>query len=125
VFLEALLRDLPSSMWGYDTGSQTLFCSDGLGFGHYHDTGQCGKLAEDVPDLPIEQLIGEFLESSLYWTRLRSVAPHAERLRQLLGGDYPAKIIAPAHGSPITDTNESLARILAGLEQQAESQRIR
>lgn len=125
VFLEALLRDLPSSLWGYDTGSQTLFCSDGLGFGHYHGAEQCGKLAEEVPDLPIEQLIGEFLESSLYWTRLRSVAPHAERLRKLLGGDYPAKVIAPAHGSPITDTSASLARILAGVEQQAESQRIR
>jgi flavorubredoxin len=125
VFLEALLRDLPSSMWGYDTGSQALFCSDGLGFGHYHGTDQCGKMAEEVRDLPIEQLIGEFLESSLYWTRLRSVAPHAERLRDLLNGDYPAKVIAPAHGSPIRDTTTSLARILDGLEQQAESQRIR
>jgi flavorubredoxin len=124
VFVEAVFRDLISTMWGYDTREQVLFTADGLGFGHYHAAEHCGKVTEEVPDLPIQELTGEFMENALYWTRFRSVEPHVERLRALLDFEYPVRLIAPAHGSPVTEPAATVPKILEGLQDLAERSRL-
>jgi len=124
-FVDAVFRDLASTLWGYDTGAGVLFCGDGLGFGHYHAAEHCGRLTEEIPDLPIQELTGQFLEAALYWTRLKSAAPHIARLEQLIAIDLDVRLIAPAHGSPITDPGATVPRILEGLETLAAERRLR
>jgi flavorubredoxin len=124
-FVEAVFRDLVSSLWGYDTGERVLFTADGLGFGHYHAAEHCGKVTEEVPDLPIQELTGEFLENALYWTRFKSVEPHIERLEALLRFEHPVRLIAPAHGSPVTRPDVTVPKIMEGLEELAEKSRLR
>ncbi|MGX5844924.1 MBL fold metallo-hydrolase [Mesorhizobium sp. ArgA1] len=115
VFVEAVFLDLVNSLWGYDEQEKVLFSSDGLGFGHYHEAEQCGKFAEEIPDLPIPELTGIFLEYALYWTRLKSAEPELERLRKLIEEDYPTRIIASAHGSVVTDPKKTIPLVKEGL----------
>lgn len=120
VFLDAIFRDLMSSLWGYDRKAKTLFCSDGLGFGHYHAAEHCGMLTEEIADLDIEEATKEFMESALYWSRLKSPLPHSERLLELVNSEYPVDLIAPAHGSPITDPPDTVPRIIAAMTKMSE-----
>jgi flavorubredoxin len=125
VFVEALFKDLVSTLWGYDEREQVLFSSDGLGFGHYHGDEHCGKFAEEIPDLPIPELTGIFLEYALYWTRLKDVEPQIERLRKLVFEDHPVRLIASAHGSPVTDPSVTMDRIEQGMRELAERYSLR
>jgi len=115
VFVEAVLLDMVNTLWGYDRQEKVLFSSDGLGFGHFHEAGQCGLFAEEIPDLPIPELTGIFMEYALYWTRLKSAEPEIERLRKLIEDDYPTRIIASAHGSVVTDPKKTIPLIKEGL----------
>jgi flavorubredoxin len=119
-FVEAVFVDLVSSMWGYDEQEQVLFSSDGMGFGHYHGEEHCGKFAEELPDMPIADLTGIFMEYALYWSRLKSVEPKIERLNTLIESDHPTRIICGAHGSPVTDPAETMPRVREGMRQLAE-----
>jgi flavorubredoxin len=114
-FIEAVFRDLPNSVWGYDRKGQVLFCSDGLGFGHYHAAEHCGKFAEEITDLDMDQATKEFMESALYWSRLKSPVPHTERLQELIRTEFPVKLVAPAHGSPIMDPSTTVPRIVEAM----------
>jgi flavorubredoxin len=125
VIVEAVFRDLISSLWGYDRGEQVLFTADGLGFGHYHAAEHCGKVTEEVPDLPIQELTGEFMENALYWTRFKSVEPHIERLGALLEFEHPVRLIAPAHGSPVMEPGATVPKIMQGLQELAAKSRLR
>lgn len=120
VFVEAIFRDLISSLWGYDEGEQVLFSSDGMGFGHYHGEEHCGKFVEEIPDLPIPELTGIFMEYALYWTRLKSVEPHMEKLRKLMEEDHPVRIVAGAHGSPVADPDLTMPRVREGMRELAD-----
>jgi flavorubredoxin len=115
IFVEAVFRDLVSTLWGFDEAERVLFSSDGLGFGHYHGEEHCGKFAEEIPDLPIPELTGIFLEYALYWTRLKDVEPQIQRLRKLVFEDHQVRIIAGAHGSPVTDPNLTMDRVEEGM----------
>jgi flavorubredoxin len=112
VFVEAVFRDLLSSVWGYDRKAKALFCADGLGFGHLHAAKHCGMFTEEIAGLDIEELTREFMESALYWSRLKSPVPQSNRLLELIETEYPVDLIAPAHGSPIMNPQETVPRII-------------
>jgi len=117
VCVEAVFRDLISSIWAYDRREGVLFSGDGLGFCHYHGDGHCGLLTEEMPGLPIPEATGIFLEYSLYWTRLKDVEPHIARLDALMNVDYRVEIVAAAHGSPIVSPEKTMPQIREGLRQ--------
>jgi flavorubredoxin len=119
-FVEAVFGDLVNTMWGYDETEQVLFSSDGMGFGHYHDEEHCGKFAEEIADLPIQELTGIFMEYALYWSRLKSVEPKMERLTHLIEEEFPTRIIVGAHGSPVTDPERTMPLVRDGMRQLAE-----
>jgi flavorubredoxin len=116
-FVDAVFRDLPSTLWLYEPIDRVLYTGDGLGFGHYHHAGQCGKLAEEVPDLEIPELTGIFAEYALYWTRLKNVEPYIARLDAMMQVDYPVDIVASAHGNPVTDPTATMPKVRQGLRQ--------
>jgi flavorubredoxin len=119
-FVEAVFRDLINSLWGYDTQEQVLFSGDGMGFGHYHGEEHCGKFVEEIPNLPIAELTGQFLEYALYWSRLKSLEPKIQRLNEIMDTEYPTRLVAGAHGSPVSDPEATMPRVKAGMLQLAE-----
>lgn len=44
VCLEPVIFDLPSTRWGFDTGSRMLFPGDGFAYSRYHEDGHCGQV---------------------------------------------------------------------------------
>ncbi|MGE2716803.1 MBL fold metallo-hydrolase [Mycolicibacterium litorale] len=125
VFVEAVFRDLLNTLWGYDRQEQVLFSSDGMGFGHYHGEEHCGKFAEEIPDLPIAELTGIFVEYALYWSRLKSVEPKIARLNQMLDVEYPTKLVCGAHGSSISDPEITLPKVKDGMRELAKQFSLR
>jgi flavorubredoxin len=124
VFVEAVFRDLAATLWGYDEGQGVLFSGDGLGFGHVHEAEQCGKVAEEIPGMPISDLTELFAEYALYWTRLKTVEPHIARLDALMNVEYRVNAIAPAHGSPVCDPELTMPKVREGLRQLASKYRL-
>ena len=82
---------------------------------HHHQAGECGRSAEECPDLPIEQFTALFAEYALYWTRFTDMQGVIDRLDRMITGDYPVDLIAPGHGNPILDPALTFPRIKAGL----------
>ena len=125
VLVDAVFRDLVSTQWAYDPTDRVLYSGDGLGFGHYHKAGQCGMLAEEVPDIPIPELTGVFAEYALYWTRLKDVEPFIDRLDAMMQVDYPVDVVASSHGNPVTDLAQTMPKIREGLRQVGQKYSLR
>jgi flavorubredoxin len=114
LLLEAVIRDLVTSLWGYDAASRTLFPGDGFAYMHHHQAGECWRSAEELPELPIPALTALFNAYALYWTRFTDIEPSIAALDALLAR-HPTAVIASGHGSPILDPAATIPRVLAGL----------
>lgn len=99
LFLPALWRDLPTTLWAFDTGDRALFVSDALAFLHFHDEGECPRLTSEQP--PVDVSMMRFNnERTLIWTRFADAAetfPDFDRLVRELN----VRLIAPGHGNVI------------------------
>ena len=111
--LDAIIEDLPNTVWGYEHKAQVLFPVDALGYGHLpqtpefpdeklHRAGECALFSSELHHPPALDLATYLTQSSLFWSRYVEITPFMERLERLLQ-QYPAKLIAPAHGSVIDD----------------------
>jgi flavorubredoxin len=112
--VDAVIRDLASTQWGFDTRRHVLFPGDGFAYSHYHEAGQCQRTAEEVPELDIADQAALFAELALYWTRFTDIEPYIERLEAMLA-ELEVELIAPAHGCPITDIAATVPKIVEGL----------
>jgi flavorubredoxin len=110
-FVEAVILDLPSTVWGFDEKSRVLFVSDGYSYSHEHEAGQCALTAEELPHLPTAEQTRHINEKALYWTKFRDMTPFFDRLAEVRD-ELRVAVIAPAHGNVITDTD----RIVPALE---------
>jgi flavorubredoxin len=115
VLKKAVIRDLVTSLWGFDTARGALFPGDGFAYMHEHLAGQCGKTAEEIPDLPIPELTAIFAQYALYWTRFTDLEPHIRELDELFTGAEPITLVAPSHGAPLLDPRRTVELIKAGL----------
>jgi flavorubredoxin len=113
-FVTAEIRDLPTTLWGYDALEQVLFTADGFAYMHHHLAGECGRVAEEMPDLPLGEFSAVFNSYALYWTKFTDIRPHLERLEALMQR-CPTRLIAPAHGSPICDPQQTVPKVKDGL----------
>lgn len=109
-----VVRDLVTTLWGYDEESRVLFPADGFAYMHHHEAGECGKTAEELPDLPLPEFMRIFSHYALYWTRYTAMQQFVDRLRGLLR-EHPVDVIAPGHGSPITQPAVTMPRVEEGL----------
>jgi hypothetical protein len=111
--LDAIIEDLPTTVWGYEHRSQVLFPVDALGYGHLpqraglpdepaHRPGECALLSSELARPPDLELATHLTQSSLYWSRYVDIEPYFARFDALLER-YPAKLFAPAHGSVVDD----------------------
>lgn len=108
-----VIRDLPSTQWGFDTTRGVLFPGDGFAYAHFHDEGHCGKTAEEAVNLPIPAMTKLFADAALYWTRFTDMEPYIQRLDACLADGV--KLVAPTHGLPMTDVDRTMPGVRAGL----------
>ena len=111
--VEAFFRDIPSQ-WLYDSVGRVLFTGDGFSYKHHHEVGECGKFAEEIPDLPVPELTAWFAEAAFYWTRFCDIEPTIARLEQLFR-ELEIAVVAPGHGCPISEPERTVPLVLEGL----------
>ena len=112
VLLEAVLKDLPSTVWGYAEKARTMFTSDAFAYAHRppvpgedrppHGPGECGLLTSEIGRIPEQFEMMWIVYAAFYWARFRDIKELLPRFQQLLL-DYPTTMVAPAHGSVIDD----------------------
>jgi flavorubredoxin len=123
IALPGLIKDLPTTLWGYETSQQVLFPGDGFAYSHhpvvefdgdssedYHVPGECALLASEFDYQPSAEQASFIIAAALYWTRYVPIAPFLDRVVELLER-YPTKMIAPAHGNPIDDLDTVMPMI--------------
>jgi flavorubredoxin len=111
-FVEAQIRDLPTSRWGYEVSEQVMFVADGFAYSHQppledddrptHKLGECRLLATELAGEPGPEQIVWITRSALYWTRFVKMDRFLERFKATLAAN-PVKVVAPAHGLVIDD----------------------
>lgn len=112
VFLTALLRDLPSTQWGYNPRGRVMFTADAFAYAHYppvenedrpvHVPGECSMFASEFGYRPKANQITWIVTAAFYWARLTRMSKHRAPFEELLT-EFPTDLIAPAHGALIDD----------------------
>jgi hypothetical protein len=127
-FVPAYIRDLENTLWGYDSGSGTLFVSDGFSFIHDvpssdvasrdddeepgHRPGQCRLTSGEMPAPPTVEQAAYGTGRALYWTKFVDVSKAFAAIERTLG-ELPTSFIGPAHGNVIDDVDGMLRTSLA------------
>lgn len=112
LLVEAMIRDLPNTLWAFHESSGVLFTADGFCYMHrpelddedpYHLPGECGLLTSELDTPPSVENAAMFTGSALYWARWVDEAPalYAEvsDAMERLG----VQLVAPTHGNVIDD----------------------
>jgi Metallo-beta-lactamase superfamily len=110
--VDAVIRDLPATQWGYEETQQVLFTSDGFAYSHrppldsddrpVHLPGECASLASELDVPPGPDQIVWITRAALHWARFKKMTTYLPRYEELLRA-HPTKLIAPAHGAVIDD----------------------
>jgi flavorubredoxin len=111
---EPVIRDLRTTLWGFDTGANVLFPGDGFAYSHYHEDHHCGLFAEEACSLDLGDVSAVFAEKALFWTKFVDMSPYIDRLIALLKR-LDVQIVAPTHGLPISDVIATVPRVMEGL----------
>jgi hypothetical protein len=126
-FVPAYIRDLENTLWGYDSGSGTLFVSDGFSFIHdvpaleaasleddepVHRPGQCRLTSGEMPTPPTVEQAAYGTGRALYWTKFVDVSSAFDAIERTLE-ELPTSYIGPAHGNVIDDVDGMLRTSLA------------
>lgn len=117
-FVDAVIKDLPSSQWGYESSQQVLFVADGFAYSHQppadddddhptHSPGECTMLSSELPGEPGPEQIVWITKAALYWTRFVKMDTFLSEFERLLA-EHPTRLVAPAHGAVINDINKTL-----------------
>lgn len=121
VFLEAIFRDLPNTLWAYEPVAQMMFVADGFAYSHhpsregdggefYHRPDECALTSAELPPVQVEQM-SFIVRAALNWSRYVDVRPLFSRIADLIETEYPSRILGPAHGNVIVDL-ESLMPVV-------------
>jgi flavorubredoxin len=110
----AVIRDLVTTYWGFDSGAKALFPGDGFAYSHYHAAGQCGMVAEEASTLDLPAMTALFAEFALHWTKFADVEPYLAELDELVD-ELGVRLVGPTHGLPITALDQTLPLVKQGL----------
>ena len=114
VAVEPIIRDLRTTLWGFDTGAKCLFPGDGFAYSHYHWDGHCGLVAEEATSLDLVDVLAVFAERALYWTSTTDMTIYVDKLEELME-NLGVEVVAPTHGLPVTDLKVTMPKVRHGL----------
>jgi flavorubredoxin len=114
IAVEPVIRDLRTSLWGFDTGSKTLFPGDGFAYSHYHWDGHCGLVAEEATSLDLEDVLAVFAERALFWTTFTDMNLYVDKMEALMN-ELGVQTVAPTHGLPVLDLAKTMPKVRDGL----------
>ncbi len=106
-FLPAVIHDLPTTLWGYDSGAGMLFVSDAFAYSH-SEHAECTLFSTELPVAPTIAETGLVLDRALYWTRFTDCRDLIDQMHGLLERNR-THFIAPAHGNVVTNPVELTA----------------
>ena len=123
VVVEALIRDLPNTQWGFAPEAGVLFTADGFCYMHrpelddedpVHLPGECGLTTSEL-SVPIAvENAAFFTGSALYWARFANDADAVyDRVLHLID-EIGVKSVAPTHGNFISNIRDVEPIIRAG-----------
>ncbi|MGX8014219.1 MBL fold metallo-hydrolase (plasmid) [Mesorhizobium sp. ORM8.1] len=113
LFVPAIWRDIPNTLWAFDSKTRTLFVSDGFSYLHYHRSEQCSLFSDEV-EPPNPEMVRFFNHASLHWTGFNDVTETFSDVDALLG-KLDVKRIASGHGPVISNIDAVLPIIKAGM----------
>jgi hypothetical protein len=115
-FVEAVIKDLPNTIWAYESSRRVIFVSDGFAYSHYpgdddsepyHLVGECWFTSSELPSLSLGQFTWQ-LRHALTWSKYTDGRANLQALEKLLRSDCPSDVLAPTHGNVIDDINAIL-----------------
>jgi flavorubredoxin len=113
VFLPPVWRDLPDTLWAFDTRDGILFLSDACAYFHAHVPGQCDHLSSEIapPDVAIMR---DFNDKALHWPKFTDSRPSFPEFDELMARLRP-RLLAGAHGCVVDTPAETLPRFKQGI----------
>ena len=113
LFLPPVWRDLPDTLWAFDTKDRTLFLSDACAYFHAHVPGQCDHLSSEIapPDIAIMR---DFNDKALHWPRFTDSRPTFPEMDALIARLRP-RFLAGAHGCVVDTPEETLPLFKQGI----------
>jgi hypothetical protein len=109
MFIPAIWRDMPSTMWAFEMVERMLFVADAFAFLHYHKHGQCDLMTSEQP-IPDVQMMQFFNERALQWTRYTDVSQSFGDIDTLVR-DLQPRLIVGAHAG-IIDTRDAMVPVI-------------
>lgn len=123
--LEAPIKDLVNTSWGYEAKEKILFPADGFSYTHHvssdkeaalqeetevhvHLPGECSMLSEELGQAPTVEQAFFLTQAALWWTRFTPIGGYFRDMENLLA-KYPPRYIAPAHGNVISNVSEVMS----------------
>lgn len=126
VVVEALIRDLPNTQWGFVPRAGVLFTADGFCYMHrpelddedpVHLPGECGLVTTELAGPVTVENAAFFTGSALYWARFANDADRVyDRVLRLVE-ELGVTTVAPTHGNVITNILDVEPIIRAGHKQ--------
>jgi Metallo-beta-lactamase superfamily len=111
-FLPAVVKDLVTTLWGYESSQRVMFVSDGCSYTHreapedvglaVHLPEECTAILSELQHAPTVEDAAVINRAAMWWTHHLHAAPFAAEFKELLE-QYPADLLAPAHGGVIDD----------------------
>jgi flavorubredoxin len=101
LLVDAIIHDIPNTLWAYDTGSRTLFSSDAFAYSHAHNAGECALTSAELP--PNLDDVAMTISSALHWARYVDNTDALFEGITAFRATHQVDAIAPAHGSFVVD----------------------
>ncbi|MGV9295634.1 MBL fold metallo-hydrolase [Amycolatopsis sp. NPDC003676] len=124
--VEAMIRDLPNTQWGYAPRAKSLFTADGFCYMHRpelddedpaHLPGECGLTTGELRQPIAVENAAFFTGSALYFSRFVDDADERYAGVADLARELGAELVCPTHGNVITDLLDVLPIVRAGHKQ--------
>ncbi len=113
LFVPAVWRDLPDTLWAFDPLDRILFLSDACAYFHGHAPDQCDHLSSEIAP-PDVAMMRHFNAKALHWPRFTESRPGAEEFDALLAHLGP-RLLAGAHGCVVDTPEASVPLFKVGL----------
>lgn len=117
VFLPPVWRDLPDTLWAFETKRRILFLSDACACFHPHTPGTSDHFSSELtpPDVALMQ---DFNSKALHWPRYTEGAEGEAAMDALLARLRP-RMLAGAHGAVVDNWPALMPLFKAGMAKAA------